>query len=99
VERARDGGGPTLLECRTYRHYGHSKSDPAPYRPRDEVEQWLERDPLKLARSRLRDEGMSEDRITAIEREVEAVMERAVQAARDAPYPDPATEAATEFSA
>ena len=59
VRRARAGDGPTLLECKTYRHYGHSKSDPAPYRTKDEVERWLERDPLKLARARLLDEGVS----------------------------------------
>ena len=54
VERARGGGGPTLLEMQTYRHYGHSKSDPATYRPKGELESWLERDPLKLTRERLR---------------------------------------------
>ena len=58
VARARAGDGPTLLECQTYRHYGHSKSDPATYRPEEEVERWLERDPLKLARARLLDEGV-----------------------------------------
>ena len=42
VERARAGGGPTLLECRTYRHYGHSKADPAKYRPKAEVERRIE---------------------------------------------------------
>ena len=57
VERARAGDGPTLLECRTYRHYGHSKGDPATYRPKQEVEQWLERDPLKIARARLLERG------------------------------------------
>jgi len=97
VKRARDGGGPTLLECQTYRHYGHSKGDPAPYRPKDEVEQWLKRDPLKLARSRLLDEGMAEERIVAIEEAIGALMEEAVQTARDASYPDPETDAATEF--
>jgi acetoin:2,6-dichlorophenolindophenol oxidoreductase subunit alpha len=99
VQRARDGGGPTLLECQTYRHYGHSKSDPAPYRPKDEVEQWLERDPLKLARSRLLEEGVTEERITATEKRVGAAMEEAVRAAKDAPYPDPEAQAATEFRA
>ncbi|HEY3728602.1 MAG TPA: thiamine pyrophosphate-dependent dehydrogenase E1 component subunit alpha [Solirubrobacteraceae bacterium] len=97
VERARGGGGPTLLECQTYRHYGHSKSDPAPYRPKDEVQQWMERDPLKLARSRLLDDGLTEERIVAVEEEAEALMEDAVRAAKDAPYPDPRSEAATEF--
>ena len=66
-DRARSGGGPTLLECQTYRHYGHSKSDPAPYRPKEEVERWLARDPLKLARARLLQEGVSEEQIAAIE--------------------------------
>ena len=61
VERARAGGGPTLLECQTYRHYGHSKSDPAKYRPPEEVERWLARDPLDLARRRLRDAGVAEE--------------------------------------
>ncbi len=46
VGRARAGSGPTLLECQTYRHHGHSKADPARYRPPEEVERWLARDPL-----------------------------------------------------
>ena len=57
VERARGGGGPTLLEMQTYRHYGHSKSDPATYRPKGELESWLERDPLKLTRARAGQRG------------------------------------------
>jgi TPP-dependent pyruvate/acetoin dehydrogenase alpha subunit len=97
VDRARHGDGPTLLECQTYRHYGHSKSDPAPYRPKDEVEQWLERDPLKIARARLLDDGLGEAEITAVEESVKGLMEHAVRRARAAPYPDPQTDAATEF--
>jgi TPP-dependent pyruvate/acetoin dehydrogenase alpha subunit len=97
VQRARAGAGPTLLECQTYRHYGHSKSDPAPYRPKDELERWLERDPLKLARARLLADGVSEERIVAVEEEITATMERAVETARADPYPDPQVEAATEF--
>ena len=62
VERARAGGGPTLLECRTYRHYGHSKSDPATYRPKAEVEHWLARDPLPRARERLLADGVERGR-------------------------------------
>jgi pyruvate dehydrogenase E1 component alpha subunit len=50
AERARDGEGPTVVEARTYRHFGHSRTDPAKYRPADEVEQWLARDPLDVAR-------------------------------------------------
>jgi acetoin:2,6-dichlorophenolindophenol oxidoreductase subunit alpha len=98
VDRAREGGGPSLLECQTYRHYGHSKADPAKYRPAGELERWLERDPLPRARARLLAEGVAEEQVVAVEGDVEARMERAVQAALDAPYPDPAAEAATEFA-
>jgi TPP-dependent pyruvate/acetoin dehydrogenase alpha subunit len=96
VQRARGGGGPTLLECQTYRHYGHSKSDPATYRPPDEVERWLARDPLKLARERLLSEGVSEEQIAASEQATNALIEHAVESARAAPYPDP-QRTATEF--
>jgi TPP-dependent pyruvate/acetoin dehydrogenase alpha subunit len=98
VARARSGDGPTLLECQTYRHYGHSKSDPAPYRPKEEVERWLARDPLKLARARLLDAGVSEGQLDELEAQAKSLIERAVEGALAAPYPDPAETAATEFS-
>jgi acetoin:2,6-dichlorophenolindophenol oxidoreductase subunit alpha len=102
VRRARGGDGPTLLECRTYRHYGHSKSDPAPYRTKAEVEQWLERDPLKLARARLlgplTDEQLTEEQLTATEDAVSAEIDQAIENALAAPYPDPVQDAATEFA-
>jgi TPP-dependent pyruvate/acetoin dehydrogenase alpha subunit len=97
VERARGGGGPTLLECQTYRHYGHSKSDPAPYRPKPEVERWLERDPLKLARRRLIEDGVTEEQVAAVEEAVNELLDHAVREALAAPYPDPREDAATEF--
>lgn len=99
VTRARAGDGPTLLECKTYRHFGHSKSDPAPYRTQEEVEQWFERDPLKLARARLLREGLSEEQLAAAEQATKAQIDQAVENALAAPYPDPVTDAATEFSA
>jgi len=99
VDRARAGGGPTLLECRTYRHYGHSKADPGKYRPKEEVEHWLGRDPLPRARERLLAEGVPEEDIAAVEEDVKARMERSVASAKAAPYPDPAEERATEFAA
>jgi TPP-dependent pyruvate/acetoin dehydrogenase alpha subunit len=98
VQRARSGGGPTLLECQTYRHYGHSKSDPAPYRPPDEVERWLARDPLAIARTRLLESGVAEAELAEVEDATRARMDRAVEAALAAPYPDPATDGATEFA-
>jgi TPP-dependent pyruvate/acetoin dehydrogenase alpha subunit len=97
VERARDGGGPTLLECQTYRHYGHSKGDPATYRPKEEVEDWMARDPLDIARARLLDNGVTREQIDAVEAGVSAVMGQAVEDARAAPYPDPEASVATEF--
>ena len=96
--RARGGGGRTLTEAQPYRHYGHSKSDPATYRPKEEVERWMERDPLAIARMRLIELGHSEEEIESTEREVRATLDRAVEAALAAPYPDPETDGATEFA-
>jgi TPP-dependent pyruvate/acetoin dehydrogenase alpha subunit len=98
VGRARLGDGPTLLECQTYRHHGHSKADPAKYRPPEEVERWLTRDPLSVARRRLAELGVSEEELAEAESSVKARMERAVQDALAAPYPDPAAEQASEFA-
>jgi len=95
VARARAADGPTLLECETYRHFGHSKSDPATYRPDEEVERWRERDPLAIARERLLSEGIAEDEITALETETKERLATAIEAARAAPFPD--ADAATEF--
>jgi pyruvate dehydrogenase E1 component alpha subunit len=97
VARARAGDGPTLLECRTYRHFGHSKSDPAKYRPPDEVERWKARDPLPIARERLLEAGIDEDAIAAVEEATRRELDEAVEAALAAPYPDPGVEA-TEFA-
>jgi pyruvate dehydrogenase E1 component alpha subunit len=98
VGRARAGGGPTLIAAQTYRHYGHSKSDPATYRPKEEVERWMERDPLSIARKRLIELGHAEEDIESTERDVRAALDRAVEAALAAPYPDPETDGATEFA-
>ena len=98
VQRARSGAGPTLLECQTYRHHGHSKSDPAKYRPPAEVEQWLARDPLTIARTRLVELGVAEAEIVHVEEATRMRMDRAVESALAAPYPDPGAERATEFA-
>jgi len=99
VDRARSGSGPTLLECQTYRHFGHSKSDPAKYRPADEVESWVARDPLTIARERLLADGTSEDEIAAVEAQTRERLAEAVDAARAAPFPDPDAERAAGYSA
>ena len=62
AERARSGGGPTVIEALTYRHFGHSRTDPGAYRPAAEVEEWLRRDPLELARARLQAAGVRPSR-------------------------------------
>src|SRR3954462_5889855 len=85
VERARGGGGPTLLECQTYRHYGHSKSDPATYRPEGELERWKARDPLTITRQRLLDEGVDAEAVDAVEEATRAELDAAVEAALAAP--------------
>jgi len=91
VERARAGEGPTLLECRTYRFVGHSRSDPARYRPDGELEAWRERDPLTLCRRRLEREGVEAGELDALEQTVAEEVAAAEAAGLAAPWPDPAT--------
>lgn len=76
VERARAGNGPTLIEFLTYRHFGHSRSDPAKYRPPEEVDSWLARDPLPRLAERLGEQEAEALRADA-EREMTAALERA----------------------
>ncbi|MFJ8630121.1 thiamine pyrophosphate-dependent dehydrogenase E1 component subunit alpha [Streptomyces sp. NPDC093568] len=87
--RARAGDGPALLEAQTYRHFGHSRSDPATYRPAEEVERWLKHDPLDLARGRLVEMGVSEAVVGEADERAAAVVRKAVEAAKAAPPPDP----------
>ena len=90
VERARKGEGPTLIECKTYRHKGHSRVDPARYRPKEEVEEWLAKDPIKRFKEKLLQEGaITEAEIQQIENEVAAEIEEAVKFAMESSYPEP----------
>jgi pyruvate dehydrogenase E1 component alpha subunit len=88
--RARAGDGPTVVEARTYRHYGHSRTDPAKYRPESEVAEWLARDPLTITRAQLVARGVTEDEITQADTRAERLIADAVEAAKAAPPPDPA---------
>ncbi|EPD67011.1 thiamine pyrophosphate-dependent dehydrogenase E1 component subunit alpha [Streptomyces sp. HGB0020] len=90
ARRARAGEGPALLEAETYRHFGHSRADPATYRPAEEVERWLKHDPLDLARGRLAELGVPEETLTAADERARDAVEEAVDAAKNAPPPDPA---------
>jgi TPP-dependent pyruvate/acetoin dehydrogenase alpha subunit len=91
LELARGGGGPSLVEALTYRHGGHSRADPAKYRPREEVEAWLKRDPIPLYRARLVGLGAAEETLAAIEREAATAIEAAAAEAEAMPLPDPAS--------
>jgi TPP-dependent pyruvate/acetoin dehydrogenase alpha subunit len=97
VDRARRGDGPTLIEALTYRHLGHSKSDPATYRPKEEVERWKAYDPLDNARRRLLELGASDEQIGAVHAAVRARMDEAIEAALASPYPDPIANPGTEY--
>jgi TPP-dependent pyruvate/acetoin dehydrogenase alpha subunit len=74
VERARLGGGPTLLETVTYRWFGHYAGDKAAYRDQDEVQGWIERDPLLIARARV-DQAAADTADAAVEREIRDALE------------------------
>ncbi len=90
VERARKGGGPTLIECKTYRHRGHSRVDPAKYRPKEEVAAWLARDPVKRLKEKLLQSNVvAENMLEQIEKMVSAEIEEALKYALESPYPAP----------
>jgi acetoin:2,6-dichlorophenolindophenol oxidoreductase subunit alpha len=90
AERARAGLGPALIEARTYRHFGHSRTDPATHRPAEELQEWLEKDPLDIARSRLAVLGVSAEETARAEQRAEQAVAAAVAAAKAAPGADPA---------
>ncbi|HET7717833.1 MAG TPA: thiamine pyrophosphate-dependent dehydrogenase E1 component subunit alpha [Bauldia sp.] len=85
--RARAGKGPSLIECLTYRHSGHSRADPAKYRPPGELEEWLKRDPIRIYRERLRQFGVRDEAVAAIEAEVNREVDDATEACKTAPSP------------
>ncbi len=87
IDRARHGGGPALIEARTYRHSGHSRADPGKYRPEGELDRWLERDPLKIYRSRLIGLGFAEATLADMENDVTRRVDEATQTAKASPAP------------
>lgn len=92
VEHCRAGKGPYILEMKTYRYRGHSMSDPANYRTRDEVQKMRdERDPIELVRRRiLESKFCSEDELKKIDKEIKAIIVEAVEYAKNSPEPDEA---------
>jgi len=90
VERARNGGGPTLIECKTYRHKGHSRFDPAKYRPPEEVEEWMKRDPISRFKEKLIREGiLTEEEADEIDKEIIGLVEESAKFAIESPFPKP----------
>lgn len=88
VARARNGGGPSMIEAKTYRYSGHSRLDPAKYRPEEEVEAWLKRDPIPRFRQRLIEwEVVTEEEANVIDQRVIEEIETATQRAIGAPQP------------
>jgi TPP-dependent pyruvate/acetoin dehydrogenase alpha subunit len=88
VARARAGDGPTLIEALTYRQVGHSRSDPAKYRPAGELEEWLERDPILLLERKLIEDGVDENQIAELRGTVQQQVIDALERAKSWPEPE-----------
>jgi pyruvate dehydrogenase E1 component alpha subunit len=92
IEKARDGGGPTLIECQTLRMEGHAVHDDAFYVPKELFERWAERDPLERYRSWLRENvEMTDDEEDEISGYAKKLLNDALQRAEESPMPDPST--------
>lgn len=90
IARARSGQGPTLLECKTYRQCGHSRSDPRGYRSKEEEEEWLQKDPiLRFESYLLENSAASSDEILDLKARVEDEIDAAIEFAQESPLPDP----------
>ncbi len=89
VKRAKDGGGPTLLEAKTYRYKGHSMSDPAKYRSKEEMEEYKKQDPVETTLEKLKkDFGVSDEEIETINERVKSEVDESVKFADESPLPD-----------
>ncbi|MCB9045966.1 MAG: pyruvate dehydrogenase (acetyl-transferring) E1 component subunit alpha [Chitinophagales bacterium] len=89
VKRAREKGGPTLLDIHTYRYRGHSMSDPAKYRTKEEVEEYKDKDPINVVLKTITDNGWAtEDEIEQINEKVKMEVEECVEFAEESPWPD-----------
>lgn len=89
VEYAREGNGPSIVECMTWRMRGHYEGDPAAYRPKETTEEWGKKDPIDNFRVYLLKEGIDEKEIVAIEEAMEKEIDEAIQFALESPLPDP----------
>jgi TPP-dependent pyruvate/acetoin dehydrogenase alpha subunit len=88
VDRARAGNGPTFVEALTYRHRGHSRTDPAKYRPQEEVDQWLARDPIPRLEALLKERfGIADEALLDVRVNSEKAVEEAIKWASASPHP------------
>ncbi len=89
VKRAREGGGPTLLEIKTYRYKGHSISDPQKYRTKEEVEEYKSKDPISMLLNTIKENKLiTEDELNAINHRVEEAVAESVKFAEESPWPN-----------
>jgi pyruvate dehydrogenase E1 component alpha subunit len=89
VARGRAGEGPTLLDIQTYRYKGHSMSDPQKYRTKEEVQEYIEKDPIEFVLRKIRDnKWMTEKEIEAVEEDIKAVVLASVEFAENSPLPE-----------
>lgn len=88
ADRARMGEGPTLIELKTYRYRGHSRTDPAAYRPEGELDEWLARDPITILKERMiADEQLDETEFAELQQAAEVLVVDAIEWAKNEPYP------------
>lgn len=93
AKRARSGDGPTLLELRTYRYKGHSMSDPAKYRTKEELEEYKQKDPIEQVRSTIiENDFATEEDLAAIDKKIKGIVDESVKFAEESEFP-PASEA------
>ena len=91
VERARNGKGPSLIEAKTYRYYGHSHSDPRAYRTKEEEKEWKDRDPIKVLKESMKSVGMlSDDEFNSLNKAAKAKLKTAMDYSEKSPPVDPA---------
>lgn len=90
IDKARKGGGPTLIECKTYRWYGHSEIDPADYRTKEELEEWKGKDPVKFAENILTDLNiLSTAKKEALVEQINQEIDEAIDSVDKAKYAEP----------
>ncbi|ABS35214.1 MULTISPECIES: pyruvate dehydrogenase (acetyl-transferring) E1 component subunit alpha [Clostridium] len=89
IKRAREGKGPTLIECKTYRHRGHFEGDPCVYKPTEEQEEWLAKDPIpRFEKYLVENEILTEEKLKEVQNKVESQIDEAVDFANNSPYPE-----------